>query len=63
MAKDGIIMRHMFVNRSNWAERGIKRFQELAPNLKLLAFEPDAENFKMHRLNVILNDMDDVATI
>lgn len=85
----------MFVNRTNWAARQIKRFQELsqqyygvdesagyfldlganigttgiyftknlAPNLKLLAFEPDAENYKMHRLNVILNDLEDNVTL
>lgn len=88
-------MRKMFVNRSNWASREIRRFQELAKqyynvdessgyfldlganigttgiyftkklasNLKLLAFEPDAENYKMHRLNVILNDMEEQVNL
>ncbi|MBQ7453873.1 MAG: FkbM family methyltransferase, partial [Selenomonadaceae bacterium] len=32
-------------------------------NLKLLAFEPDAENFKMHRVNLILNDLDGVTSL
>ena len=32
--------------------------KKLAPNLKVLAFEPDPENFKMLRINTILNDMD-----
>ena len=32
--------------------------KKFAPNLKALAFEPDAENFKLLRTNLILNDME-----
>ena len=31
--------------------------------MKWLAFEPDAENFKLLRINTILNDMEDRATL
>ena len=31
--------------------------------MKLIAFEPDAENFKLLRVNTILNDMEDKATL
>ena len=48
---------------ANIGTTGIYFLKKLAPNLKLLAFEPDPENFKMHRLNVILNDMEDKSTI
>lgn len=48
---------------ANIGTTGIYFTKKLAPNLKLLAFEPDLENYKMHRLNVILNDMESVATI
>lgn len=37
--------------------------KKLATNLKLLAFEPDAENFKLLRMNLILNDMEDKSVI
>lgn len=38
--------------------------KKLAPNLKILAFEPDAENFKLLRTNLILNDIGlDKATV
>lgn len=33
--------------------------KKLAPNLKVLAFEPDPETFKLLRANLILNDLDD----
>ncbi len=33
--------------------------KKIAPNLKVLAFEPDAENFKLLHTNLILNDMED----
>ena len=33
--------------------------KKIAPNLKLLAFEPDPENFKLLRTNLILNDLED----
>ena len=36
--------------------------KKLAPNLKVIAFEPDPETFKLLRANLILNDLDDRAT-
>lgn len=48
---------------ANIGTSGIYFVKNLAPNLKLLAFEPDAENFKMHRVNLILNDLDGRATL
>ena len=48
---------------ANIGTTGLYFIKKLAPNLKLLAFEPDAENFKMLRVNLILNDMEDKATI
>ena len=48
---------------ANIGTTGIYFCKKLAPNLKLLAFEPDSENFKLHRINLILNDMDSVATL
>lgn len=43
---------------ANIGTTGIYFTKKLAPNLKLLAFEPDPENFKMLRANLILNDID-----
>ena len=43
---------------ANIGTTGIYFTSKLAPNLKLLAFEPDAENFKLLRVNLILNDLD-----
>ncbi|MBR0290475.1 MAG: FkbM family methyltransferase [Selenomonadaceae bacterium] len=37
--------------------------KKFAPNLKLLAFEPDAENFKLLRINTILNGLEDSTTL
>lgn len=49
---------------ANIGTTGIYFTTKLAPNLKLLAFEPDPENFKMHRINLLLNDIgDDKATV
>ena len=48
---------------ANIGTTGIYFTSKLAPNLKLLSFEPDSENFKMHRVNIILNDMEDKATL
>ena len=49
---------------ANIGTTGIYFTTKLAPNLKLLSFEPDAENFKMHRVNLLLNDIgDDKATL
>ena len=47
---------------ANIGTTGIYFTSKLAPNLKLLAFEPDAENFKLLRVNIILNDLDNKAT-
>ena len=94
-AADNVIMREMFVSRTNWASNDMKRFhalakkyydvddsagyfldlganigttgiyftKNLAPNLKLLAFEPDPENFKLLRINLILNDLEKVTDL
>ncbi|MBR2733561.1 MAG: FkbM family methyltransferase [Selenomonadaceae bacterium] len=48
---------------ANIGTTGIYFIKKLAPNLKLLAFEPDAENFRMLSVNLLLNDMEDKATI
>ena len=42
---------------ANIGTTGIYFTNKLAPNLKLLAFEPDPENFKLLRINLILNNM------
>lgn len=42
---------------ANIGTTGIYFTKILAPNLKLLAFEPDTENFKLLRANLILNDL------
>ena len=47
---------------ANIGTTGIYFLKKLTPNLKLLAFEPDAENFKMLRANLILNDLFEKAT-
>ncbi len=43
---------------ANIGTTGIYFTKKLAQNLKLLAFEPDPENFKLLRTNLILNNMD-----
>ena len=49
---------------ANIGTTGIYFLKKLAPNLKLLAFEPDPENFKLHQINLMLNDIgDDKATV
>ena len=48
---------------ANIGTTGIYFCKKLAPNLKCLAFEPDAENFKLLRINTILNDMEDKMTL
>ncbi len=87
-AKDNILMRIMYTERTNHPSKDMQHFhslaqkyygvddgagyfldlganigttgtyftKKLAPNLKLLAFEPDAENFKLLRVNLLLND-------
>ena len=47
---------------ANIGTTGIYFTSKLAPNLKLLAFEPDAENFKLLRVNLILNNLDNKST-
>ena len=42
---------------ANIGTTGIYFLKKLTPNLNLLAFEPDAENFKLLRANLILNDL------
>ena len=44
---------------ANIGTTGIYFTSKLAPNLKLLAFEPDPENYKLHRINIILNDLEE----
>ena len=48
---------------ANIGTTGIYFCKKIAPNLKWLAFEPDDENFKMLRINTILNDMENRATL
>lgn len=48
---------------ANIGTTGLYFIKKLAPNLKLLAVEPDPENFKMHRVNAILNDLDAVTDL
>ena len=44
---------------ANIGTTGIYFLKKLTPNLKLLAFEPDPENFKLLRTNLILNDIEE----
>ncbi|MBQ3451322.1 MAG: FkbM family methyltransferase, partial [Selenomonadaceae bacterium] len=44
---------------ANIGTAGIYFCKKIAPNLKYIAFEPDAENFKLLHINTILNDLDD----
>ncbi|MBR1645595.1 MAG: FkbM family methyltransferase [Selenomonadaceae bacterium] len=48
---------------ANIGTTGIYFTKKIAPNLKLFAVEPDAENFKLLRVNLILNDMESRATL
>ena len=48
---------------ANIGTTGIYFLKKLTPNLKLLAFEPDPQTCKMHRINVLLNDMENAATV
>lgn len=48
---------------ANIGTTGIYFLKNIAPNLKLFAVEPDAENFKLLRVNLILNDLDSRATL
>ncbi|MBQ7477162.1 MAG: FkbM family methyltransferase [Selenomonadaceae bacterium] len=48
---------------ANIGTTGIYFTKKFAPNLKLLAFEPDPENFKLLRVNLILNDADENSVV
>lgn len=48
---------------ANIGTTGIYFLKKLTPNLKLLAFEPDAENFKLLRANLILNNLYENAAV
>ena len=48
---------------ANIGTSGLYFIKKITPNLKLLAFEPDPENYKLHRINMILNDMEDVTDL
>ena len=48
---------------ANIGTAGIYFCKQLAPNLNWIAFEPDVENFKLLRVNTILNDMEDKAIL
>ncbi|MBR3499531.1 MAG: FkbM family methyltransferase [Selenomonadaceae bacterium] len=48
---------------ANIGTAGIYFLKKIAPNMKWLAFEPDPENFKLLRVNTILNDLEDRATL
>ena len=48
---------------ANIGTAGIYFLKKIAPNIKWLAFEPDPENFKLLRVNTILNDLEDRATL
>ncbi len=47
---------------ANIGTTGIYFIKKFTPNLKLLAFEPDVENFKLLRANLILNDLYEKTT-
>ena len=48
---------------ANIGTTGVYFLRKLAPRLKLFAVEPDVENFKLLRVNVIMNDLDTRATL
>jgi len=48
---------------ANIGTTGIYFLNKLVPRLKLFAVEPDAENFKLLRVNLILNDLDNRAML
>ncbi len=48
---------------ANIGTTGIYFLTKLAPNLKLFAVEPDAENFKLLRVNLIMNELDTRTTL
>ncbi len=48
---------------ANIGTTGIYFLTKLAPNLKLFAVEPDAENFKLLRVNLIMNELENRTTL
>ena len=48
---------------ANIGTTGIYFVTKLAPNLKLFAVEPDDENFKLLRVNLIMNDLENRVTL
>lgn len=46
---------------ANIGTTGIYFLKQLTPNLKLLAFEPDKENYKLLRINLLLNELEEKA--
>ena len=48
---------------ANIGTTGVYFLKKLASRLKLFAVEPDAENFKLLRVNLIMNDLDNRATL
>ena len=48
---------------ANIGTTGIYFLKKFVPNLKLLAFEPDPENYKLLRANLILNDLYENAIV
>ncbi len=48
---------------ANIGTTGVYFLKQLTPKLKLLAFEPDPENFKLLRANLILNDVYEKAVV
>ena len=46
---------------ANIGTTGIYFLKQLTPNLKLLAFEPDKENYKLLQINLLLNELEEKA--
>ena len=48
---------------ANIGTTGIYFCKKITPNLKLLSFEPSLKNFNLHRINLILNNLESKATL
>ena len=48
---------------ANIGTTGIYFLKKFAPDMRVIAFEPDAENFKLLRINTILNSVEDNMTL
>ena len=48
---------------ANIGTTGLYFLKKFAPDMRLIAFEPDIENFKLLRINTILNNLEDRATL